>query len=82
MCYHLHIRPGPRVGELVYIHISRRESLQGQLRLSVIIQDGLLLDEAGKRGFQLCMEEMHTQQNKTTVILKNKKNVFISVQAK
>lgn len=56
MCYHLHIRPGPCVGELVHIYISCCESLQGQLSLSVIIHDGLFLDEVGKRGFQLCRE--------------------------
>lgn len=46
--HHLHIRPCPRVGELVYIYISCCESLQGQLRLSVIIQDGLPLNEGRK----------------------------------
>lgn len=48
---HLHIRPGPCVGQLVYIHVSCCESLQRQLCLSVIIQDGLLLNEAGKGAF-------------------------------
>lgn len=47
-CYHLYIGPGPCVGELIHIYISCCESLQGQLCLSVKIQDGLLLDEVGK----------------------------------
>lgn len=45
---HLHIRPRPRISEMIYIDISSGEFLQGQLCLSVKIQDGLMLNEAGK----------------------------------
>lgn len=54
---YLHVGPGPGVGELVDIYVSHRESLQGLLRLSVIIQRRLPVDEGGKSGFQFCGEE-------------------------
>lgn len=54
---HLHIRPRPCVCEMIYINISGGESVQGQLCLSVIIQDGLTLNEAGKWGFELWEEK-------------------------
>lgn len=54
---HLHIRPRPCICEMIYINISGGESVQGQLCLSVIIQDGLTLNEAGKWGFELWEEK-------------------------
>ena len=68
ICYHLHVRPGPCISELVYIHVPWGESLQGQLCLPVEVQDGLALDEAGEGGFQLygkrCTHSTKTQSFK------------------
>lgn len=63
--FYLHVGPGPRVGELVDICISHRESLQGLLRFSVIIQRRLPFNEVGKSRFQFCSEErMNTQRQR------------------
>lgn len=55
--HYLHIRPGPCISELVNIHISCCESLQGLLCFSVIIQRCLLFNEVEKSGFQFCGNE-------------------------